>query len=69
MQQLLIVLIENIAKILVLTPGQEHPSHFIEEKEETFNLLYGDLEIWLDGAKKLLPGENCLVLPGWHSFK
>ena len=62
---------EYCKKILVLTPGQEHPSHFHRRKEETFNLLYGDLEIWLDGAKKkLLPGENCLVLPGvWHSFK
>ena len=62
---------EYCKKILVLTPGQEHPSHFHKRKEETFNLLYGDLEISLDGVKKKLqPGENCLVLPGvWHSFK
>lgn len=62
---------EYCKKILVLTPGQKHPSHFHKRKEETFNLLYGDLEILIDGVKKnLLPGENCLVLPGvWHSFK
>ena len=61
---------EYCKKILVLLPGQTHPAHFHKKKEETFNLLYGDVTIWLEGKeKKLLIGENCLVMPGvWHSF-
>ncbi len=57
-------------KIIVQTPGQHHPSHYHQKKEETFHLLYGDVEIWLDGIKRnLAPGEVCHVLPGvWHSF-
>ena len=62
---------EYCKKILVQTPGQNHPSHYHKLKEETFHLLSGDLEIWLDGMKRLLsPGDTCLVMPGiWHSFK
>jgi N-acetylneuraminate synthase len=61
---------EYCKKIIVQTSGQVHPSHFHKRKEETFHLLFGDLEIWLDGIKRnLVPGETCLVMPGiWHSF-
>ena len=61
---------EYCKKILILLPGQSHPAHFHKKKEETFNLLHGDVTIWLEGKeKKLLIGENCLVMPGvWHSF-
>ena len=60
---------EYCKKILVLLPGQSHPAHFHKKKEETFNLLYGDVTIWLEGKEKTITGENCLVMPGvWHSF-
>lgn len=57
-------------KLIVQTPGQNHPSHYHQKKEETFHLLHGDVEVWLDGIKRtLVPGEVCHVLPGvWHSF-
>ena len=57
-------------KIVVQLPGQFHPYHFHKLKEETFQLLYGDLTISLYGKEKnLTVGETCLVLPGiWHSF-
>ena len=62
---------EYCKKILVQTSGQRHPPHYHKKKEETFHLLYGDLEIAIDGKiRSLDPGETCLVLPGvWHSFK
>ena len=47
---------------------QFHPYHF-HKLRETFQLLYGDLTISLDGKEKSAVGETCLVLPGiWHSF-
>ena len=49
-------------KIVVQLPGQFHPYHFHKLKEETFQLLYGDLTISLDGKEKnLTVGETCLV--------
>jgi sialic acid synthase SpsE/quercetin dioxygenase-like cupin family protein len=61
---------EYCKKLLVQLPGQKHPSHHHKLKEETFQVLYGELHISIDGhIKTLKPGETCLVLPGvWHSF-
>ena len=61
---------EYCKKLIVQTPGQNHPAHYHQKKEETFHLLFGDVEVWLDGIKRnLVPGEVCLVMPGvWHSF-
>ena len=58
-------------KIIVMLPEQKHPPHFHPKKEETFQVLHGDLTVYLNGIeKKLLPGETCLVQPGvWHSFQ
>ncbi len=61
---------EYCKKILVQLPNQEHPAHYHKLKEETFQILSGRLNTWIDGKKKVLnPGDVSLVLPGvWHSF-
>ena len=61
---------EYCKKILVQLPGQKHPPHYHKLKEETFQVLHGELHIVVDGREKVLhPGDTCLVLPGvWHSF-
>ena len=61
---------EYCKKLLVQLPGQKHPPHHHKLKEETFQVLYGDMHISIDGhIRTLKPGESCLVLPGvWHSF-
>ncbi|MBC8037417.1 MAG: N-acetylneuraminate synthase family protein [Rhizobiales bacterium] len=61
----------NYAKKLVIQlPRQKHPYHFHKQKEETFQLLDGDLEIVKDGAKlQMRPGDTFLVEPNqWHKF-
>ena len=57
-------------KIIIQLPGQNHPEHFHKRKEETFQVLYGILNLTIEGRKKTLyPGDTALVLPGtWHSF-
>ncbi|MBO4864526.1 MAG: N-acetylneuraminate synthase family protein [Eubacterium sp.] len=40
---------EYCKKILVVLPGQKHPVHLHKEKEETFTILYGSLDINCDG--------------------
>lgn len=58
-------------KIIVVLPGQKHPAHFHPKKEETFQILNGSLDIFLDGKEfKLSAGQTCLIQPGvWHAFE
>ena len=57
-------------KIVVQLPGQKHPNHYHKIKEETFQLLRGDLYVNLNGRKiHMKPGDKLLVEPEvWHSF-
>jgi len=57
-------------KLIIQLPRQKHPYHFHKVKEETFQLLYGDLEVELEGKRiKVQPGDTVLVEPGmWHKF-
>jgi len=57
-------------KLIVQLPGQRHPSHYHATKEETFQVLHGELHCEIDGHQKTLyPGEAALVMPGvFHSF-
>jgi N-acetylneuraminate synthase len=57
-------------KLIIQLPRQKHPYHFHKKKEETFQLLYGDLEVELEG-NRINPqrGDTILVRPGeWHKF-
>jgi N-acetylneuraminate synthase len=57
-------------KLIIQLPRQKHPYHYHKVKEETFQLLYGDLEVELEGKRlKVQPGDTVLVEPGtWHKF-
>ena len=57
-------------KLLVVMPEQKHPEHYHKIKEETFQILYGELEISIDGVSKIYkPGDIILVNTGIkHSF-
>ncbi|MEW5784945.1 MAG: N-acetylneuraminate synthase family protein [Bacillota bacterium] len=61
---------EYCKKIIVQLPRQKHPYHYHKRKEETFQLLSGDLEIEINGKRhQLFPGDQILVEPEqWHKF-
>jgi len=61
---------EYCKKLIIVLPGQAHPSHYHHKKEETFNFLYGDVNLVLDGnAKDYKPGEMVIIERGAkHSF-
>jgi len=61
---------EYCKKLIIQLPRQKHPYHYHKQKEETFQLLHGDLEVELEGHKtKLIPGDIFLVKPNqWHKF-
>jgi sialic acid synthase SpsE/mannose-6-phosphate isomerase-like protein (cupin superfamily) len=57
-------------KLLVCLAGQRHPEQFHKQKEETFHVLYGDLELTLNGKASLRhPGDVINIEPGVrHAF-
>ena len=58
-------------KLLVSLPGQFHPEQYHNQKEETFHVLYGQLELQLDGkVQNLGQGDVVTVMPGVrHAFR
>jgi N-acetylneuraminate synthase len=62
---------EYAKKIVVQLPRQKHPYHFHKEKQETFQLLWGDMELTVNGKDHILqPGELYTVSRGeWHKFQ
>lgn len=53
---------EYCNKFLIMLPGQRHPHHKHRLKEETFHVMWGDLEVELeDRVVHMLPGDKLLV--------
>lgn len=61
---------EYCKKLLIVLPGQKHPTHAHKVKEETFQLLYGDLTVEKEGVTTYMkPGDMQTVLRRErHSF-
>jgi len=52
-------------KLLVMLPGQCHPTQYHKKKEETFNILYGTFVVTLNGKKQMCnPGDVVVVERG-----
>ncbi|MGE4158106.1 MAG: N-acetylneuraminate synthase family protein [Planctomycetota bacterium] len=61
---------EYCKKVLVMLPGQGHPLHRHRLKEETFQVLWGDIDVTLNGnLHRLKAGDKLLVERGaLHGF-
>ena len=61
---------EYCKKLLILLPGQRHPAMFHKDKDETFFLLHGDLNLLLDNTEVPIGlGDTVHVKPGVvHEF-
>lgn len=57
-------------KLVIQLPGQRHPSHYHKRKEESFQVLWGVLELEIEGRRRTLyPGDIQVVQQGvWHEF-
>jgi len=62
---------EYCKKLIVVLPGQHHPGHFHSVKEETFHVLHGELDLFLDGQLiHLTAGDMQLIGRGQtHEFR
>ena len=58
-------------KLLILLPGQEHPEQFHKKKEETFHILYGSVDLIINGKlNKLKAGDILTILKmEKHAFR
>jgi N-acetylneuraminate synthase len=61
---------EYCKKLIIVLPNQSHPEQYHKIKEESFNLLYGDLKLKLDEKEEDVQiGDIKLVEPNTrHSF-
>lgn len=61
---------EYCKKLGIMRAGQSHPLHMHEIKEETFQLLWGDLTVQHDDHEtQLAPGDKLVIERGcWHAF-
>jgi len=61
---------EYCKKLIIQLPGQFHPFHYHDKKEETFQVLHGQLHTEIDEHTRTLnPGETVTILPGvFHNF-
>ncbi len=49
---------EYCKKLIIMLPHQKHPVQYHKKKEESFNVLYGDFNVYLDGGEKTCkPGD------------
>lgn len=57
-------------KLLVTLPGQAHPEQYHNQKEETFHILYGEIDLELDGQPRTCTtGDVITIGPGTrHAF-
>jgi sialic acid synthase SpsE/D-lyxose ketol-isomerase len=52
-------------KLLVTLPGQQHPEQVHKQKEETFHVLYGEVDLQLNGVLRVChPGDVVTIEPG-----
>jgi sialic acid synthase SpsE/mannose-6-phosphate isomerase-like protein (cupin superfamily) len=61
---------EYCKKIIVMLPGQNHPTHYHQKKEESFNILSGEMSLILNGKEKILKAGDMITVAREvkHSF-
>jgi sialic acid synthase SpsE/mannose-6-phosphate isomerase-like protein (cupin superfamily) len=53
---------EYCKKLLILFPNQKHPEQYHLQKEETFVVLHGEMELTLDGIKRTLKNGDVVTV-------
>lgn len=58
-------------KLILQLPRQKHPYHYHKKKEETFQVLFGDMEVEVEGNRQILrAGDSIVIHQGeWHKFQ
>ena len=56
--------------VIVVLPGQSHPVFYHKRKDKTYQLLWGVLEVQIEGRERILEaGDTLFITRGiWHGF-
>jgi quercetin dioxygenase-like cupin family protein len=62
---------EYCKRLVLLLPGQWHPEHWHKLKDETFHLLYGEIDLVLGGERRRCVKNDVVVIPRGvkHEFR
>jgi sialic acid synthase SpsE/quercetin dioxygenase-like cupin family protein len=62
---------EYCKRLVLLLPGQSHPEHWHILKDETFHILYGEIDVLLEGTQRTCITNDVLVIPrgAKHEFR
>lgn len=58
---------EYCKRVILILPGQTHPEQWHEKKDETYHLLHGEIELTLDGVRRLCRKNDVVIIP--HGVK
>nr|HID58910.1 cupin domain-containing protein [Desulfobacterales bacterium] len=58
-------------KLILMLPRQKHPYHYHKRKEETFQVLFGEMEVEIEGNRHVLRAGDSIVIHQneWHKFQ
>jgi mannose-6-phosphate isomerase-like protein (cupin superfamily) len=54
---------EYCKRVILCLPGQTHPEQWHELKDETYHLLHGEIELTLDGVKRVVRKNEVVIIP------
>jgi sialic acid synthase SpsE/quercetin dioxygenase-like cupin family protein len=62
---------EYCKRLVLMLPGQWHPEHWHKLKDETFHLLYGEIDLVLGGERRRCATNDVVVIPRGvkHEFR
>jgi sialic acid synthase SpsE/quercetin dioxygenase-like cupin family protein len=53
---------EYCKRLVIMLPGQRHPEHWHTQKDETFHLLHGEIELVLGGERRRCVKNDVIVI-------
>ncbi len=54
---------EYCKRVILILPGQTHPEQWHEQKDETYHLLHGEIDLTLDGVKSTRGKNDVVIIP------
>jgi sialic acid synthase SpsE/mannose-6-phosphate isomerase-like protein (cupin superfamily) len=50
-------------RVILMLPGQAHPEQWHEQKDETYHLLHGEIDLMLEGVRRICRKNDIVIIP------
>jgi sialic acid synthase SpsE/quercetin dioxygenase-like cupin family protein len=54
---------EYCKRVIVMLPGQTHPEQYHKQKDETYHILHGEIDLTTDGVEQTRKANDVVVIP------